>query len=279
MKRNRRGERLIEKLYETVFRIIYSDKNLKAIVKDPRKAKELMDKVEKNSTYKKFCRKYARQLAKLSVNAQQSVWKRLYKEAKDNHYVGLPSNYSEFEKNAFQKAVISNFKMIKSIPAEILKPLEYDYSKKLIAEVLEGKTSIGSFRKTLTEGGHKNAKLIARTESAKLMTAVTEEHCSDLGCVIYKWSASHDQRTRKSHKDMDGVIVFWRKGDEKPHLDKMVGNAGEFPNCRCDPMPMTLRSLDRLYNKSVYRVYDYRKHEIVKMNKADLVAAIKKGGL
>ena len=37
---------------------------------------------------------------------------------------------------------------------------------------------------------------------------------------------------------MNGVIVFWRPDNQKPLLDKMRGNAGEFPNCRCTPLPI-----------------------------------------
>jgi hypothetical protein len=65
----------------------------------------------------------------------------------------------------------------------------------------------------------------------------------------YIWRATKDGRTRKSHRLMDGVIVFW---EDPPAPESFLAirstlghyNAGDCPNCRCYPQPV-LR-LDRI---------------------------------
>ena len=62
--------------------------------------------------------------------------------------------------------------------------------------------------------------------------------------------------------------------NEKPFLDNMYGNAGEFPNCRCSPEPI----LDeRDITKSIYRVYDYRTKKIIQLTKHQLIESLKQG--
>ena len=63
---------------------------------------------------------------------------------------------------------------------------------------------------------------------------------------------------------------------EKPLLDNMRGNAGEFPNCRCSPEPIFD---ENDLTKSNYKVYDYRNHKIINMSKKELIQALQKGSL
>jgi hypothetical protein len=76
---------------------------------------------------------------------------------------------------------------------------------------------------------------------------------------------------------MNGVVVFWRTNElEKPRLDNMYGNAGEFPNCRCDPQIIfDENDLD----KNNYKVYNYNSHTIINMTKKELINALEKGEL
>ena len=173
-------------------------------------------------------------------------------------------------------AVKHNFTMIKSIPARMMEILEHKYTSTLIEEVAKGKLPRGSFERQLKAHGHKQAKLIARTETAKLQTAIVQNRSQDLGSVMYRWRSSNDKRTRPSHREMNDVIVFWRSDLEKPLLDEMYGNAGEFPNCRCSPQPI-LDEND--ITNSWYKVYDYRQHKIISLGKNELIKAMQNGGL
>ena len=158
-----------------------------------------------------------------------------------------------------RKIIEHNFLLIKSIPQYVLKVFEYKAISVLIDEVANGKLTRGSFKRELDTHGSKNAKLIARTETSKLQSAITEQRAVNIGSVAYEWVASNDRRTRQSHKEMDGVIVLWRPDAEKPLRDKMRGNAGEFPNCRCYPAPI-LDITD--LKKTTYKIYNYHTDKI-----------------
>jgi SPP1 gp7 family putative phage head morphogenesis protein len=83
-------------------------------------------------------------------------------------------------------------------------------------------------------------KLIARTETAKASTALTEARCTYLAIPFYIWEGSMDQRVRTSHRKMQGIIIPWA---HPPSPEALVGekstlgnyHAGSAPNCRCYP--------------------------------------------
>lgn len=85
--------------------------------------------------------------------------------------------------------------------------------------------------------------LISRTETQKASTALTKARCERLNIDWYQWETSHDQRTRASHKNMNGVLVPW---SHAPSPEALVGEAaslghyqaGECPNCRCLVIPI-----------------------------------------
>lgn len=87
------------------------------------------------------------------------------------------------------------------------------------------------------------ADLIARTESSKAMTALTEARARDVGVRWYQWRTADDgKRVRNSHRHMEGVLVRW---DDPPSPELLVGeknvgkyNAGNIYNCRCYPSPL-----------------------------------------
>ena len=149
-----------------------------------------------------------------------------------------------------------------------------DYMTTLIEQTIKGTKPRGAFKKELQKHGATNAEVIARTEAAKLQTVVLESRATDIGSVAYIWLASKDKRTRKSHREMDGVVVFWKF--EKPLLDEMRGHAGQFPNCRCSPEPIF--DEDDL-TKSNYRVYNYKTDNVINMTKKELLEALKRGQL
>lgn len=86
-------------------------------------------------------------------------------------------------------------------------------------------------------------RLIARTESMKASAALTEARATHLGVKAYVWRTSEDQRVRKSHRNLDGVIILYAKPPQPEKLVRErstlgVGQAGEFPNCRCVQLPL-----------------------------------------
>lgn len=270
-------ERLIKKIYNEIFKIIYSKRRLSRLRENSRVEILNFEKILSDSEqFKKYSKKYAEKLAILQVNKNKSQWRKYYKLAKKKKFTSLEPTYTEYEENIFKNAITQNFEMIKSIPQQTLKICNAEYTSTLIEEVAKGSLSRGSFEKLLNEHKRKNAKLIARTETAKLQSAITENRSRKLGSKAYFWLSSHDQRTRESHREMNGVIVFWRPKDEKPLRDNMRGNAGEFPNCRCAEMPIV--DTDDI-TKPFYKVYNYHTDTIVTMSKREIIKALEQGYL
>ena len=79
------------------------------------------------------------------------------------------------------------------------------------------------------------AELIARTETARQTTILTQTRAVSIGSEGYIWRTADDGRVRPSHAAMDGQFVKW---SEPPTLDGLTGHAGALPNCRCYPEPI-----------------------------------------
>ena len=275
---NKRIEKQIADIYAKVFAKVYNKTNLASLANGNRASiLQAVVKIESSKDYNKFATEFANELAKKGLRYQRGIWRKFYNAAKKLHYEALPPTYSKYEAQIMSKAVKHNFEMIKSIPRRTVEIMEHKYTSSLIEEVAKGKLTRGSFMRELQSHGVKNARLIARTETAKLQTAIAETRARDLGSVAYFWLSSNDKRTRPSHRMMNGVIVFWRDLlTEKPHLDGMFGNAGEFPNCRCAPQPIV--DADQLTEQS-YKVYDYRTQKIITISKNNLIKALQIGHL
>ena len=114
-----------------------------------------------------------------------------------------------------------NVSLIKNIPMDVIQELRNKYA----AGVSFRGTDIEQY---LTKRLGNRARLIIRTESSKLNAALTEVRARNLGISAFIWSTSEDRRVRPSHKIMDGVVVFY---GNILSLDKMIGYAGEYPNC------------------------------------------------
>ncbi|UUZ95999.1 hypothetical protein LJK87_17440 [Paenibacillus sp. P25] len=64
---------------------------------------------------------------------------------------------------------------------------------------------------------------IARTETSKTSTALTQARSDLAGVKFYVWRTSEDSRVRESHTIMDGVIVPW---DAPPSPEELAGEKG-----------------------------------------------------
>lgn len=227
---NKRIERQINNIYKAVFREVFTPERLERAERgDKTVISKALTSFQKSDKYKEFCKKFAERLAQRGLAEEKGLWRKYYEAAKAKHMYGIPNTYTAFQKSIYEKIVKKNFTMIKSIPDSIMKVWKQKDVTTLLRQVLEGKVGRGTFEKQLRLHGAKNAKMIARTETAKLQTAVTETRSKDLGSIAYIWRSSNDPRTRPSHRKMNNVVVFWRKDAEKPLLDKMRGNSGEFP--------------------------------------------------
>lgn len=274
---NKRLERLFTNLYKSVYKKIFNKSSFKRAYSKGNKGYfyNRAQSLKKSKSYINISNKYSITFAKELINRNRKDINEEYSQAKRNNLSNLPSTYKEYELQLLKELIEENFKLIKSIPDEVMKVYKYKYIDKLINQVVTGKASRGEFEKTLKESNIKNSKMVARTEIAKVQTYLQEKKSTSLGSVCYEWVSSNDPRTRPSHRNMNGVIVFWRKDlDERPLLDNMRGNAGEFPNCRC----FTKSIYDETdLTKNNYKVYNYKTDKIMNLTKKELLELINKG--
>jgi len=123
-----------------------------------------------------------------------------------------------------------NVALIKSIPEE--------YFKKIETIVFTGTTqgnAPGSMIKEImkiNKTTEKRARLIARDQSSKLNSALSQQRQQNLGIEEYKWRTSGDERVRDEHKANNGKIFKWN------NPPKATGHPGTDINCRCIAEPI-----------------------------------------
>ena len=90
------------------------------------------------------------------------------------------------------------------------------------------------------------AKLIARDQTSKYYAELNSLRQKQLGIEKYIWQANIDERTRESHRALDGKICRWddptvysEDGENwQPRTSSMfIGHPGEDYNCRCYSEP------------------------------------------
>ena len=129
---------------------------------------------------------------------------------------------------AMQALLAAQVDLITSLPLEAAKRVH-----NLAREGLSDGTRASELAKRILETGDvtkARATLIARTETSRAATTLTQVRAEYIGSVSYIWRSVGDSDVRPSHKAMNGKVVAW---NNPPTLDGMVGHAGCLPNCRC----------------------------------------------
>jgi len=193
-------------------------------------------------------KKYSKELKKW---ASKTVATMLYNVNKDNQKLWnkLSAKMSQElkkelskqpEKDWMKQYMDDNVVLIQSMPLDAAKRVhklikENQYVGLRSTDLIDEIMRIGSISEN-------KAKMIARTETSRYSTALTQMRSESIGADWYVWKAVGDFRTRKGHKRMDGVVVSW---NDPPSPEKLVGekaygeyHAGETFNCRCYPEPI-----------------------------------------
>lgn len=135
-----------------------------------------------------------------------------------------------------------NARLIRSLP-ESMARLATEKSMRWAMEGMRPEEIERRLRALIPREIKSSLKTIARTETAKASTALTEARCQELQLSWYVWRSARDQRTRASHRLMDGVLVNW---NDPPNPERLAGekstagayHAGCVYNCRCEALPV-----------------------------------------
>jgi SPP1 gp7 family putative phage head morphogenesis protein len=93
-------------------------------------------------------------------------------------------------------------------------------------------------RPEATEEWLKNrATLIARTETARAASVLTQARAQHIGSENYIWKTAGDARVRQSHRVLNGTSQKW---DDPPLSDPPDHHShpGQIWNCRCVALPI-----------------------------------------
>lgn len=123
-----------------------------------------------------------------------------------------------------------NVALIRSIPEEYFKKIE----TLVYSSTTQGDTA-GSMIKQIQKIGKtttSRAKLIARDQSSKLNSVLSQQRQQNLGVEEYVWKTSGDERVRDNHRSKNGKTFRW----DKPPKD--TGHPGQDIQCRCVAQPI-----------------------------------------
>jgi SPP1 gp7 family putative phage head morphogenesis protein len=137
----------------------------------------------------------------------------------------------------FRQLVKDNAQYITRIPREISEHLTEHIAKAQQAGT-RPETIAKFMRERFPAMTKSRIRLIARTETQKASAALTHARADDLNIPFLIWETSQDARVRKSHRNLQGVLMQFA---DPPQPEQLIGERstlghglpGEFPNCRC----------------------------------------------
>jgi SPP1 gp7 family putative phage head morphogenesis protein len=130
--------------------------------------------------------------------------------------------------------VSANVDLIKTVPKDSLGSLK----EKVYSDYMNGRSTTNIVKELQRQYGmdKRHAQLIARDQTAKLNSNITQSQQRDAGVNKYKWSTVGDGRVRDSHDALDGEIFSW---DDPPETDDgRRCHPGEDYQCRCCAIPV-----------------------------------------
>lgn len=163
----------------------------------------------------------------------EQAWRTMAKELS----AGLRQEIRNAPTGKAMKALLAEqVTLIQSIPLEAAQRVH-----RLTLAGLEDSTRASEIAKEIMrteEVTTSRAVLIARTETARTATTLTQARAESIGSDSYIWRTSGDGAVREDHRELNGKIIRW---DSPPIADKRTGaraHAGCIYRCRCFPEPI-----------------------------------------
>jgi SPP1 gp7 family putative phage head morphogenesis protein len=84
------------------------------------------------------------------------------------------------------------------------------------------------------------ANTIARTETGRAATTLTQTRAEHVGSPGYWWRTARDADVRPRHRELEGQFILWRAPPvvTEPGQPEVRAHAGAWVNCRCWPEPV-----------------------------------------
>lgn len=173
--------------------------------------------------------------------------------------LGMPMNEIPFDRihhdaeadNALRELWVSeNLELIKSIDEQTMQRVKAALQERILGTVNRRELSkdLADDIQRIAGLERNRAVLIGRDQVGKLNGRLMQYRQQHAGIEEYRWSSSHDQRVRPSHRQYDGKVYTW--GGKNPAPD---GSPGIPIRCRCVAIPVI--DLDKIVTKPVSGSY------------------------
>lgn len=211
---------------------------------DRDKYNEQMRNFQNSEPFNSFVYSAVRRMVTPIAIQNMKTWRKAAKKSTKNPYLYklLMREINNGLKNDINIQIEENANLIKTLPTDVAKKVTKDIEE-MALKGMRASEIAKVIREQTDKYSRASAKLIARTEVSKTMTALTKARCDNLDLHWYVWRTVEDgDRVRKSHRIMEGVLVNWNEPPSPEALagEKSVGNyhAGNIWNCRCYPEPL-----------------------------------------
>lgn len=205
---------------------------------------QLIEEFEESPAYRDYIRSSVTNMINGITGQNWKTWRQASQKAMKGSllYKGLMEEMEQGRAKVIQQMIEDNARLIVTLPSDTADKVV----KKITENAYKGLRS-SEIAKIIEDDTYKHsrasAKMIARTEVSKATTALTRARAEELDINWYCWRTALDgDRVRKSHREMEGVLVKWT---EPPSPEELVGeknvghyHAGNIYNCRCYPEPV-----------------------------------------
>lgn len=141
-----------------------------------------------------------------------------------------------------QEQIDENARLIRTLPTDVAYKVAQDVTDYALTGMRSSEIA-KIIRESTDRHSRASARLIARTETSKTQSAITQARAVQMGVNWYVWQTQRDgRRVRAQHRIMQGVLVNYADPPSPEQLDGLpsVGNyhAGQIWNCRCYAEPL-----------------------------------------
>ncbi len=141
-----------------------------------------------------------------------------------------------------QASIYDNVRLIESIPSQYLTQVD-----SIVMTNVRAGGRPSAIAKLLQEQfgvTERRAKLIARDQSNKINSNLSQMRQTAAGFEYFRWETSHDERVRDRHEDVAKRVTAYGRGifryDNPPIVDQNVPQKpGEPIQCRCIAIPIS----------------------------------------
>ncbi len=238
------AQKRIERMYERLLRTVFQEA---AKAEKHGSLMDFLNSLANSQRLKDLAEQAALKMVLLIDAANERTWREAAQKALRGRFVyrALHRELGGRVGGRVREIVDANAKLIRSIPRTLASRVSHQIAQAQ-QRGTRAKTMEAQIRKQIPGMTAARIRLIARTETSKASTALTQARAERLRLSWYVWRSSHDQRVRPSHSFMaksGGVLVPW---GSPPQPEELVGekstlgayHAGSAPNCRCYAEPL-----------------------------------------